>query len=93
MFNKKKLVGILISLVGVLLTRSNLWFEPGSLQAFFVKTAGVMMACIGLAVFASGIKNKIEKTIRICPNCFKKNDAENEICRKCKKPLEKLMQK
>ena len=87
MFNKKKLVGILISLVGVLLTRSNLWFEPGSLQAFCVKTAGIMMACIGLPVFASGIKNKIEKTIRICPNCFKKNDAKNETCRKCKKPM------
>jgi hypothetical protein len=93
MFNKKKLFGIIISLVGVLLTRSNLWFEPGSLQVFFVKTAGVMMACIGIAVFASGIKNKFEKTIRICPNCFKKNDAENEKCRRCKKPLEKPTQK
>ena len=93
MINKKKVFGIIIGLVGILLTRTNPWFESGSLQAFFVKTAGVMMACIGIAVFASGIKNKIEKTIRICPNCFKKNDAKKEICRRCKKSLEKLTQK
>jgi len=93
MINKKKVFGIIIGLVGILLTRTNPWFELGSVQAFFVKTAGVMMACIGIAVFASGIKNKIEKTIRICPHCFKKNDAENKLCHKCKKPLERAIQK
>jgi len=93
MFNKKKLFGIIIGLIGVVVTKTNFWFESDSLQAFFVKAAGVMIACVGIAVFATGIKNKIEKTIRICPNCFKKNDAENEICRRCKKLLEKPTQK
>ncbi len=93
MFNTKKIFGIIIALIGVVLTKVTFSFEAGSSQAFFLKIAGVLIACTGIAVFAGGIRNKIEKKIRICHHCYKKNDAENALCRSCKKPLETPIEK
>lgn len=87
MFNTKKIVGIIIALSGVGLTKTAPWFGTASSRAFFVQTAGVLIACVGIAIFASGLNKKIEKKIRICPHCYKKNDANNKNCRSCKKPL------
>ncbi len=90
MFNTRKLLGIIVGLAGVVVVRANLGFEAGSSQVFFVKTVGVMIACVGIAVFASGIRNKVEKKIRLCPHCYAKNAAEKEFCRRCKKLLKTL---
>ena len=87
MFNTRKLLGIIIALVGVLCLTVCPWLEEGSTPGFFVRITGVMIACVGIAVFASGIKNKIEKKIRVCPHCYVKNDATQACCRSCKKPL------
>lgn len=92
MFNTRKLLGIIVALGGVLVSRGVLWQEQGSTPGFFVRIIGVMIACVGIAVFASGIKNKIEKKIRVCPHCYVKNDAALACCRSCKKPLEKPTQ-
>ena len=91
LFNTRKLVGLLISIAGVLMVRANP-FEAGTPPALYAKMLGVMLACAGIAVFAGGIKQKTEKRIRICPHCYKKNDAENTLCRKCKKPMTKNSQ-
>ena len=88
LFNTRKLIGLLISIIGVLMVRANP-FESGTSPALYTKMLGVMIACAGIAVFVGGIKQKIEKRIRICPHCFKKNDAENTLCRTCKKPMTK----
>jgi len=89
LFNLRKLAGISISLIGVLMVRANP-YEAGSSPALYTRMLGVMAACAGIAIFASGINKKIEKKLRICPHCFKKNEAENGFCRKCKKPLADL---
>ena len=89
MFNARKLLGIIIALGGVFVSRPAPWLEEGSAPGFFVRITGVMIACVGIAVFASGIKNKIEKKIRVCPHCYVKNDAAQACCRSCKKPLTK----
>ena len=86
LLNVRKLAGLSISIIGVVMVRANP-FEAGTPPALYTKMLGVAAACAGIAVFASGIKGKIEKKIRICPQCYKKNDAENTICRSCKKPL------
>ena len=86
MLNKIKLIGFLISLVGVVMVRANP-FDAASTPALYTKMIGVMVACAGIAVFAGGINKKVEKRIRVCPKCYKKNDAEQEFCRSCKQSL------
>jgi ribosomal protein L40E len=89
MINKIKVTGLILALLGVWLSRFSPWTEPGTEQGFWVRMAGVLLACAGIAVFAAGIQKKFEKKIRICPHCYVKNDAEAELCRKCKRPIEK----
>ena len=88
MFNIRKLLGLIIALCGVFVSRFAPWLEEGATPGLFVKITGVMIACAGIAIFASGIKNKIEKKIRVCPHCYVKNDAAQAYCRRCKKPLQ-----
>ena len=52
------------------------------------RIVGVFIAFSGIAVFSSGMKARIVERIRVCPNCFYKNNADLEVCRKCKKPLD-----
>jgi hypothetical protein len=89
MFNKRKILGIITGLLGVFISRLNLWLEEGSSQVFFIKITGILIACVGIAVYGSGIKGIKDKIIRVCPHCYAKNNAEKASCRKCKKPLEK----
>lgn len=89
MFNKRKTLGIFIGLMGVLISRQNSWAEEGSSQAFFIKITGILIACVGIAVYGSGITEKKDKVIRVCPYCYAKNKVEKVNCCKCKKPLKK----
>jgi len=93
MINKIKVFGIFLALVGVWLSRFSPWAEAGTSQGFGVRVAGVLLACAGIAVFAAGIQKKFEKKVRICPQCYVKNDAEEKLCRKCKRPFEKNTEK
>jgi len=87
MINTKKIIGVFIGLAGVFISRYNLWNETDSPRVLFMRIAGVAIACAGIAVFASGIQKKVEAKICICPNCYTKNDASNESCSRCAKPL------
>ncbi len=89
MINKLKILGIILALLGVWLSRFSPWTGAGTSQGFGVRMAGVLLACAGIAVFVGGIQNKFEKKVRICPHCYVKNDAEADQCRKCKRPIEK----
>jgi len=82
----KKATGILFCFIGVFLARINIFFDIKKDVLFFICMLGVLIAITGLAFFAAGLK-RIERKIKICSFCYKKNDAEEKFCIKCKKPF------
>jgi len=87
MINTKKLLGIFVGLAGVFISRYPLWSDPSPGRALGLRVTGVAIACVGIALFASGIHKKTDTKVRICPHCFLKNSATRENCIRCKKPL------
>jgi ribosomal protein L40E len=85
--NTTKIIGLAICVFGVLLTRSEKFFTLGGSLEFALTALGIAVSFIGLAVFASGMKKRIEKKIRVCGNCFYKNDASATQCSKCRHAL------
>ena len=87
MLNKRKIYALLLCLVGVLLTNLGRFLELEGFFYLYAPMLGLSFSFAGLALYLSGIKNRVEKKIRVCPNCFYKNDASLMICAKCKTPL------
>jgi len=82
MLNTRKSIGLCLCLAGVLLARLNSFVAiQGWVQAVLV-VAGVSVALIGLAVFASGLK-QVSTTVRICPHCRARNQMAAERCTRC----------
>jgi len=91
MWNRQKSLGVVIAAAGVFLARIDS-FSPIEKTLLFSLTAlGIMIALAGIAVYAAGMPRELKK-IRVCPGCFARNEATAEVCRRCKKPLEKNKQ-
>jgi ribosomal protein L40E len=84
--NIKKARGLLLCLTGVLLAKSDRFFDVSGPTRLVVTAAGILLAFCGLAVFASGMHPRSEK-IRVCRHCFYQNPVAAASCGKCKKPL------
>ena len=85
--NSKKVIGIIICLAGVALAKAKNFVPLSDQVAIICYSIGALIAFSGIAVFTAGMKSRIEKKIKVCPNCFFKNDAQRETCMKCRKDL------
>ena len=87
MVNKKTVSGIGLCLLGILLVKIQYLINITSDEQIVLFLAGVIVAFSGISCFASGLKKRITVKIRICPNCFYKNDINAGFCKKCRKEL------
>lgn len=85
--NKRKAYGIILCIAGVALAKGRVLILLDDTPALLCYALGIFVAFAGLAVYATGMKGRVDKRIRVCRNCFFKNDAAREHCVKCKKPL------
>jgi drug/metabolite transporter (DMT)-like permease len=86
MWNKKKIQGILLAVVGVFLARIDVFITLEKAQLFPVSAIGILLALTGTAVYAAGMPRTV-KRVKTCSSCLKKNYVEATFCEKCKKPL------
>ena len=88
MLNIRTLSGIMLCIFGVLLAKLKS-FDLGFGEIFLMSSycTGILVSFFGLSVFMSGLKSRVSVKVRVCPNCFYKNEAEETICRKCKNPI------
>jgi hypothetical protein len=86
MLNRKKIIGIISCAAGVALARIDSFtcIKPDVL--LYCKSAGILIALIGLAVFTSGL-TLVTKKVKVCSECYSKNAIDAVICIKCRKTL------
>jgi len=87
MTNKRKIYAFIFCIIGVSFYNLKRFFYLEESIIFYFSLFGLFFSFAGLALFLSGIKNRVEKKIRMCPKCFFKNEASNIICIKCRTPL------
>jgi len=86
MWNKKKIQGVLLAVIGVFLARIEVFITLEKAQLFSINAIGIILALTGTALYAAGMPHTL-KRVKTCPSCLKKNYVEATICEKCKKPL------
>jgi hypothetical protein len=87
MANKRKIYAFVFCVIGVSFYNIELFLSLNESTVLFFSIVGLSFSFAGLALYISGIKNRVEKKIRICPKCFFKNEASNIACIKCRSPL------
>ena len=87
MINKRKIYAFLFCVIGVSFYNLEQIYSFNEKKILFFSIVGLSFSFVGLALYISGIKNRVEKKIRICPKCFFKNEASNIACIKCRSPL------
>ena len=87
MVNKRKIYAFVFCIIGVSFYNLDLFFSLKKSIVLCFSIFGLSFSFAGLALYISGIKNRVEKKIRICPKCFFKNEASNIACIKCRSPL------
>ena len=87
MANKRKLYAFVFCLIGVSFYNFKIFFSLDEPMILYFSIFGLSFSFAGLALYISGIKNRVEKKIRVCPKCFFKNVASNIACIKCRYPL------
>ncbi len=87
MANKRKICAFVFCIIGVSFYNLDRFFSLKESMALYFSIFGLSFSFAGLALYVSGIKNRVEKKIRMCPNCFFKNEASNIACIKCRSPL------
>ena len=87
MINKRKIYAFLFCIFGVFFYNIEHFFSLKENMALYFSIVGLSFSFAGLALYVSGIKNRVEKKIRMCPKCFFKNEASNMLCIKCGTPL------
>ena len=87
MVNKRKIYAFVFCIIGVSFYNIDLFFSLKESMVLYFSIFGLSFSFTGLALYISGIKNRVEKKIRMCPKCFFKNGASNITCIKCHSPL------
>jgi len=87
MINKRKIYAFIFCIIGVSFYNLEHVFSLDETKILYFSVVGLSFSFAGLALYVSGIKNRVEKKIRMCPKCFFKNEASNMICTKCNTPL------
>ena len=87
MINKRKIYAFIFCIIGVSFYNLEHVFPLDETKILYFSIIGLSFSFAGLALYVSGIKNRVEKKIRICPKCFFKNDASTLDCIKCRIPL------
>jgi hypothetical protein len=87
MANKKKIYAFVFCIIGVSFYNIDLFFSLNDSLVLYFSIFGLSFSFAGLALYISGIKNRVEKKIRMCTKCFFKNEASNIACIKCRSPL------
>jgi hypothetical protein len=87
MINKRKIYAFVFCIIGVSFYNIDLFFSLKESMVLYFSIFGLSFSFAGLALYVSGIKNRVEKKIRMCPKCFFKNEASNMLCIKCSTPL------
>ena len=87
MTNKKKISAFLFCIIGVSFYNIEKFFSLNDSILLYFSIFGLSFSFAGLALYISGIKNRVKKQIRMCPKCFFKNDSLNIVCIKCNTPL------
>ena len=86
MINSRTISGVCICAIGIVLNKLYTFSAPVRdnpmlLMATFA--AGLAIVAVGLYVFTTGLRTRIERRIRVCTNCYYKNDATRTVCAKC----------
>jgi hypothetical protein len=76
-----------MGIVGLTLARLDVFINVDTQTLFLAKAAGVLLAFSGIARYVSGVPHT-KRQVKICPFCYIKNDTTEEVCKKCKKPLQ-----
>lgn len=87
MINKIKIFAFIFCIIGVFFYNIKIFFCLDEKNILFFSILGLFFSFFGLALYISGIKNRIQKKIRICPKCFFKNEDKNLACIRCRSPL------
>jgi uncharacterized paraquat-inducible protein A len=87
MANKRKTYAFVFCVIGVSFYNIELFLSLNESTVLHFSIVGLSFSFAGLAFYISGIKNRVEKKIRMCPKCFFKNENSNIVCIKCRSPL------
>ena len=87
MINKRKISAFLFCIIGISFYNFEHLYSLNEKMLLYFSVVGLSFSFAGLALYISGIKNRVEKKIRMCPKCFFKNEASNMLCIKCRTPL------
>ena len=90
MINIRTIGGVCICALGIVLNKLYTFStavrdNPTLLMTTFA--AGLAIVAVGLYVFTTGLRTRVERRIRVCTNCYFKNDATRDVCAKCGTPL------
>lgn len=86
MWNKKKSAGIFLAVAGIFFTRIDVFFPVEKKIQFSLYILGIMIAFVGIAVYASGMKKKLTR-LKACPFCYAPNEVTAQRCKQCRKKL------
>ena len=87
MANKRKISAFVFCIIGVSFYNIEQIFPLNDVMVLYFSIFGLFFSFTGLALYVSGIKNRVEKRIRMCPMCFFKNEDSNVACINCNSPL------
>ena len=87
MVNKRKIYAFVFCIIGVFFYNIKNFLYLNELMVPFFSIFGLLFSFAGLTLYISGIKNRVEKKIRMCPKCFFKNESSKIACIKCRYPL------
>jgi hypothetical protein len=87
MANKRKIYAFVFCVIGVSFYNIELFLSLNESTVLYFSIFGLSFSFAGLALYISGIKNRVEKKIRMCPKCFFKIEASNIACIKCRSPF------
>ena len=87
MANKRKLYAFVFCIIGVSFYNLEHVFFLNENKILYFSIVGLSFSFAGLGLYVSGIKNRVQKKIRLCPKCFLKNEVSNLLCIKCSTPL------
>jgi hypothetical protein len=87
MWNTKKTLGVVLSVIGVFFARIEMFVEIEKTNLFLLNSVGMVLAFTGIAVYASGLPRTLQKA-RVCPSCYAKNTVTATTCKQCRKALQ-----
>ena len=87
MVNKRKLYAFVFCIIGVSFYNLEHFFSLNENKTLYFSIVGLSFSFAGLVLYVSGIKNRVQKKMRMCPKCFFKNEDSNMLCIKCRTPL------